>query len=197
MSAANQIHTSKSLAIYGALLGLYPTEYLREHKAELLQNFQDLEHTFSSKPELWLFMGRDLVVSLRPQILRTFWGQTGIVIIVLSTLWAYAAHHGVSRERAIEGFCCGYILGWFVGWLGKQWQVAPISHVPTIMRSLPMQATMIASMLLLVLITGGNAESHLILAGCYGFLLAWFAGWIGNGRRRHVRADGEPPTSTR
>lgn len=47
---------SRSLAMYGWLIELYPPEYLQQHRAEMLQNFEDLERTSSSKAALWLFM---------------------------------------------------------------------------------------------------------------------------------------------
>lgn len=197
MSGDNKNKCSTSLAVYSVLLGLYPRLYLRDHKSELLQNFEDFEHTLPSKIGLWLFIGRDLVVSLPPHIFRTLWGQTSIVILILSALLAYAGRHNASHQFAIQRFCVGYILGWFAGWHGKQWQTALLSYVPSIARSLPMQAAMVGGMLLLVNIAEGRSQSHVMLVACYGFLLAWFAGWIGNGRRRSVGTGGEPPNSTR
>lgn len=67
---------SRSLAMYGLLLELYPREYLRQHRAEMLQNFEDFERTSSSKAALWLFMGKDLVISLMSHYTNSFWGQT-------------------------------------------------------------------------------------------------------------------------
>jgi len=57
--------TSRSLAIYGLLLGLYPRPYLQRHRAEMLQNFQDLEQASPSKSALWLLIERDLLDKLR------------------------------------------------------------------------------------------------------------------------------------
>ena len=64
---------SQSLAMYGLLIELYPPEYL--HRAEMLQNFEDLERTSSSKAALWLFMGKDLMISLMSQYINSLWGQ--------------------------------------------------------------------------------------------------------------------------
>jgi hypothetical protein len=36
---------------------------LGQHRAELLQNLEDLEQASSSKVELWLFIGKDLAIS--------------------------------------------------------------------------------------------------------------------------------------
>lgn len=64
MARVEQNRTSRSLAIYGLFLELYPPDYLRQHRAEMLQNFEDLECTSSSKAALWLFIGKDLMISL-------------------------------------------------------------------------------------------------------------------------------------
>lgn len=183
MARTEKNGASRSLAIYGLLLELYPRPYLQRHRAEMLQNFQDIEHASPSKPALWLFIGRDLVVSLRSQFTRTLWGQTTIVALVLAVLLVYAGRHTIARERLIEGFCFGYILGWFVGWLSKRWQTSSVSRVPNGVRSLMAQATIIAGVLALVIVAwgiGSSPQNHLIWTLCYGFLLAWFAGWIGN-----------------
>jgi hypothetical protein len=50
--------------MYRLFLELYPPEYLQEHRAEMLQNFEDLERASSSKAALWLFIGKDLMISL-------------------------------------------------------------------------------------------------------------------------------------
>jgi hypothetical protein len=56
-----QCGTSRSRAIYGLLLKLYPHPYLQQHRAELLRNFEDLEQASRSTIALWLFLGKDLV----------------------------------------------------------------------------------------------------------------------------------------
>ncbi len=189
MVRTGQNETSRSLAIYGLLLELYPGPYLQRHRAEMLHNFQDLEQASPSKSALWLFIGRDLLVSLRSQITRTFWGQTTIVVLVLSVMLIYAGGHDVARERLIEGSCFGYIPGWFAGWFGRRWQASSVSRVPNRIRSLPTQATIVVGMLVLVIAArgvGSTLQNHLIWTLCYGFLLAWFTGWLGN--RRQARS---------
>jgi hypothetical protein len=188
MAQAEQSRTSRSLAIYGLLLELYPRPYLQQHRAEMLQNFQDLEQASPSKAELWLFIGRDLAVSLRSQFTKTFWGQTTIVVLVLAILLLYTERHAVARRHPTEACCFGYILGWFAGWFGKRWQASSISRAPSYIRSLPAQTMIVVSVLVLVMAVAGvgsSAQNHVIWALCYGFLLAWIAGWIGN--RRQMR----------
>jgi uncharacterized membrane protein YbaN (DUF454 family) len=186
MAQAEQSRTSRSLAIYGLLLELYPRPYLQQHRAEMLQNFQDLEQASPSKAELWLFLARDLAVSLRSQFTKTLWGQTTIVVLVLAIVLAYTERHAVARRHPTEGCCLGYILGWFTGWFGKQWQASSTSRAPSHIRSLPAQAMIVVSLLVLVIAVtavGSGAQNHVVWALCYGFLLAWIAGWVGNRRQ--------------
>lgn len=77
----------------------------------MLQNFQDLERASLSKAELWLFLARDLAVSLRSQFTNTLWGQTAIVVLVLAIPLTYTERHPVARRHPTEGCRLGYILG--------------------------------------------------------------------------------------
>ncbi|HZT04236.1 MAG TPA: hypothetical protein VFA39_18445 [Steroidobacteraceae bacterium] len=182
------------MAIYGLLLNLYPRPYLQQHRAEMLQNFQDLEQASPSKAKLWLFLANDLAISLRSQFIKTVWGQTVIVILVLSILLVYAGCHAVAREP-IESFCFGYILGWF----GRQWQVS-VSDRSTWISSLPTRATFIVGVIVFAIAAwraGSGSQSHFIWAFCYGLLLAWFAGWIGSRQQNRSSAGSGPPHSDR
>lgn len=190
MARTEQNGASRSLAIYGLLLELYPRPYLQRHRAEMLQNFEDLEQDSLSKPALWLLIGRDLVVSLRSHFTRTLWGQAAMVVLVLAIVLVYTEHHAVARRHPTEACCFGYILGWFTGWFGRQWQASSISRAPSYIRSLPAQAMIVVSALGLVIAVAGvgsRTQSHVIIwALCYGFLLAWGSGWLGS--RRQARA---------
>ena len=46
-------HPSRSLAVYGFLLRMYAPDFLARHRAEMLQNFEDLENASSSTAALW------------------------------------------------------------------------------------------------------------------------------------------------
>lgn len=190
MALTEHPEMSRSLAIYGLLLGLYPRPYLQRHRAEMLQNFQDFEQASRSKSALWLLIGRDLLVSLRSQFTRTLWGQTAMVVLVLAIVLAYTEDHAVARRHPTEACCFGYILGWFAGWFGKQWQASSISRAPSYIRSLPAQATIVVSVLGLVIAgtgLGPRGQSHIIIwTFCYGVLLAWGPGWLGS--RREARS---------
>jgi hypothetical protein len=190
MAHIEQNGTSRSQAIYGLLLELYPRPYLERHRAEMLQNFQDLEQASPSKSALWLFVGKDLLVSLQSQFTRTLWGQTSMVVLVLAIVLVYAEHHAVARQHPTEACCIGYSLGWFAGWFGQQWQASSISRAPSYIRSFPAQSMIVVSALGLVIAiagVGSHTQNHVIIwTFCYGVLLAWGPGWLGS--RRQARA---------
>lgn len=180
--------TSRDLAIYALLLQLYPRAYRRRHRAELLQNFQDLEREFASKAALWRFIARDLAVSLRHQLTRTLWGQTAIRFAILSLMLALV--HGYPRrdEHAVWTFCCGYALGWFAGWFGRQWRLSSSGGPPAFVRSFGGQAALLVCALTALLAAARlfpDLQERFVFACCYGTALAWFSGWQGN--YQHMR----------
>jgi predicted permease len=77
---------SGSILIYGLLLEIYLRRYLRRHREELLQNFRDLEQDLSSNSALWSFIAKDLAVSFRSEVMRTFWGQIAVVFTALGLM---------------------------------------------------------------------------------------------------------------
>ena len=80
---------SRSLAVYAFLLGIYAPEFLARHRAEMLQNFEDLENASSSKATLWLLIGEDLMLSLISRnIPKSVWGHTAPLFIVLTAVLA-------------------------------------------------------------------------------------------------------------
>jgi len=93
----------------------------------MLQNFEDLEHTSSSKAALWLFIGKDLMISLLSHNnRRSLLGQTTLVLVilavVLAVLWVFTSHHYFIGAATV---CYGFVIGWFAGWLGKRRQIRP------------------------------------------------------------------------
>jgi CubicO group peptidase (beta-lactamase class C family) len=84
MGQAGRNTRSHSLAVYALLLELYAPEFLARHRAEMLQNFEDLENASSSKAALWLLVGEDLMLSLISRnIPKSIWGHAAPVFIVL------------------------------------------------------------------------------------------------------------------
>jgi hypothetical protein len=125
MTRIEQKSGSRSLAMYALLLELYAPEFLEQHRAELLQNFEDLENASSSKAALWLFIGRDLMISLISRnIPKSLWGQTTLMFIVLAVVLAvlrvFTSHHYFMGAVTV---CYGFVIGWFAGWMGKQRQI--------------------------------------------------------------------------
>jgi hypothetical protein len=64
------------------------------------------------------------MISLRSQYLSSFWGQTGLMLIILAAVLAVlrvvASHHYFMGAATV---CYGFVIGWFAGWLGKQRQM--------------------------------------------------------------------------
>lgn len=177
--------SSRSRAIYSLLLELYPRAYLRRHRAELLQNFQDLERDLPSKAALWRLIIRDLAVSLWSELVRTFRGQTAIRFAMLSLMLLLVSRYP-QRQPAARIFCCGYALGWFAGWYGRQWRMRAGAQSAGFVRSFSGQAAMLAGAIIIVLATAARfpaLQERLALAFCYAALLAWLSGWWVNYRR--------------
>jgi Cytochrome c oxidase subunit IIa family len=75
---------SRSLRLYARLLELYPPAFLQRHRAEMLQNFADLEDASTSKTALWLLIGKDLTMSLIPHF---FGSRLGNYVIGVVFTW--------------------------------------------------------------------------------------------------------------
>ncbi len=108
---------SRSWVLYRWLLNLYPPEYLQQHRAEMLQNFEDLEHASSSKVALWLFIGQDLVISLichlaerQMKSLNTLSAYvTGVLIV-----WAAIFAIGYFLKGSTPGYPMLHVFGGFL-----------------------------------------------------------------------------------
>src|SRR5690348_2715351 len=96
---------SRSVAAYTFLLGIYAPEFLARHRAEMLQNFEDLENASSSTAALWLLIGEDLMRSLiSRKIPKSVWGHGAPVVIVLAVLlgiWRAFAFESVGEPEAV------------------------------------------------------------------------------------------------
>jgi hypothetical protein len=75
---------SRSLRLYARLLELYPPSFLQRHRAEMLQNFADLEDAAESKAKLWLMIGKDLAMSL---VSHFFGSRLGHYVIAVLVTW--------------------------------------------------------------------------------------------------------------
>lgn len=172
--------------MYRLLLWLYPAPYLRQHRAEMLQNFQDIEAASPSTISLWAFILKDLVVSLRTHFRRSFWAQAAVILTVLATIVVHAREYPLAKEHCIWGFCFGYLPGWLSGWLGKWRQTRSMSSAW--LHSLSCQSAMVLGALaLLMVIARGfpTALEHALWGLAFGFLYGWPAGWMR--KRLHIR----------
>jgi hypothetical protein len=127
MAGIGQKTGSWSLGIYALLLKLYAPEFLEQHRAELLQNFEDFEKASPSNAALWLFIGKDLMISLISRNTpKSLWGQTAlmfiILAIVLAVLHAFTSRHYFLGAATV---CYGFVIGWFAGWMGKRASLRP------------------------------------------------------------------------
>jgi len=82
MTGPARLKRSRSLRLYARLLELYPPSFLQRHRAEMLQNFADLEGAAESKAKLWLLIGEDLVMSLIAQFFGSRLGRYVIAVVV-------------------------------------------------------------------------------------------------------------------
>src|SRR4029450_1563544 len=109
----------RSLVVSALLLELYAPEFLAQHRAEMLQNFEDLENASSSKAALWLLIGEDLMLSLISRnIPKSLWGQTALMFIVLAVvlavLRAFTSQHYFMGAVTV---CYGFVIGGLAGWV--------------------------------------------------------------------------------
>jgi hypothetical protein len=93
------------------LLDLYPPAFLQRHRAEMLQNFADLEDTAASKAELWLLIGKDLMMSLVPQF---FASQLGHYVIAVLAAWILLFTIGYFLHGPTPGYPALHVFGGFL-----------------------------------------------------------------------------------
>jgi hypothetical protein len=103
------------LRLYARLLELYPPSFLQQHRAEMLQNFADLENAEEPKAKLWLLIGKDLATSLISQFFRSRLGKyVNAVFVTWMLLFAigyfsYGPTPGHPALHAFEGFLPGML----------------------------------------------------------------------------------------
>lgn len=104
---------SRSLRLYARLLELYPTAFLQRHRAEMLQNFADLEDATASKTALWLLIGKDLTMSLIPHFFGSRLGHYVIAVLVTWILLFVVGYlfYGPTPGRPVLHAFPGVLLG--------------------------------------------------------------------------------------
>jgi CubicO group peptidase (beta-lactamase class C family) len=97
------------MAVYGFFLKLYAPEFLARHRAEMLQDFEDLEKASSSTAALWLLIGEDLMLSfISRKIPKSFWGYAAPIFAVLTVVFAIWGAFGYDATRAGDPEALGF-----------------------------------------------------------------------------------------
>jgi hypothetical protein len=112
---------SRSLRLYARLLELYPPSFLQRHRAEMLQNFADLEEA-ESKAKLWLLIGKDLAMSLMSQFFETRLGHYVIAVLatwILIFVIGYFFHGPTPGHPALHAFA-GFLPGMLAMYLATR-----------------------------------------------------------------------------
>jgi len=102
---------SRSLRLYARLLELYSPAFLQRHRAEMLQNFADLEDAASSKAALWLLIGKDLTMSL---ISHFFASRLGGYVIAVLVTWILISAIGYFFYGPTPGRAALHVFGGFL-----------------------------------------------------------------------------------
>jgi hypothetical protein len=116
-----------SLRLYARLLALYPPAFLQRHRAEMLQNFADLEGATASKAELWWLIGKDLTMSLAAQFFASQLGRyviAAVVAWVLFLVGGYFAYGPTPGRPALHAFA-GFVPGMLAVYLALRLFGAP------------------------------------------------------------------------
>jgi hypothetical protein len=159
---------SRSLRLYARLLELYPPGFLQRHRAEMLQNFADLEAGAASKAALWLLIGKDLTMSLGSHF---FASRLGHYVIAVLVAWMLFFAIGYFRYGPTPGHPALHAFGGFL--LGM-----PSMYIATRLYGTPQNSgyvigALVASVLLFTVgyLRYGGAPGHPILQVFGGFLL--------------------------
>jgi hypothetical protein len=120
---------SRSLRLYAQLLPLYPPAFLQRHRAEMLQNFADLEDASASTGALWLLIGKDLTMSLISQFLKSGLGQYVIGVFVawiLLFVVGYFLSGGTPRPgHPVVHVFAGFLLGMLAMYIATRFYRTP------------------------------------------------------------------------
>jgi hypothetical protein len=159
---------SRSLRLYARLLELYPPAFLQRHRAEMLQNFADLEDAASSKAALWLLIGKDLTMSLVPHFFASRLGNYVTAVLVAWMLLFVIGYlfYGPTPGRPALHVFPGFLLGMLSLYIATRLYGTPQS-------SLYVMGVLVASILLFTIgyFSYGSTPGHPILQVFGGFLL--------------------------
>ncbi len=111
MTGPERQKVTRSLRLYARLLQLYPPEFLQRHRAEMLQNFTDLEDATASKAQLWLLIGKDLAMSLISDFLAS---RLGVYVISVLVAWMLLFTIGYFTYGSTPGYPALHVFGGFL-----------------------------------------------------------------------------------
>jgi hypothetical protein len=150
------------------LLELYPPAFLQRHRAEMLQNFADLEDSAASKAALWLLIGKDLTMSLIPHFFASRLGNYVIAVLVAWMLLFTIGYffYGPTPGRPALHVFPGFLLGMLSLYLATRLYGTPQSSLYVI-------SVLVASILLFTIGYSryGGTPAYPILQVFGGFLL--------------------------
>ena len=120
---------SRSFRLYARLLELYPPAFLQRHRAEMLQNFADLEGAAGSKAALWLLIGKDLPMSLISHFVGSRLGRYVIGVFVAWMLLFAAGYflRGPTPGHPVLHVFAGFLLGMLSMYIATRFYGTPRS----------------------------------------------------------------------
>ena len=176
---------SRSLRVYARLLELYPPSFLQRHRAEMLQNFADLEDAAQTKAKLWLLIGKDLAMSLTSHFFASRLGHYVIAVLVTWLLIfaiGYFFYRPTPGRPALHAFV-GFLPGMLAMYVATRLYGTPQTSISNFFRSrfdIYVIGVFVACILLFVIgyYFYGPTRGHPALQVFGGFLLGMLAMYI-------------------
>ena len=185
MTSPARLKQSRSLRLYARLLGLYPPSFLQRHRAEMLQNFADLEDAAQTKAKLWLLIGKDLAMSLTSHFFASRLGHYVIAVLVTWLLIfaiGYFFYRPTPGRPALHAFV-GFLPGMLAMYVATRLYGTPQTSISNFFRSrfdIYVIGVFVACILLFVIgyYFYGPTRGHPALQVFGGFLLGMLAMYI-------------------
>ena len=185
MTSPARLKQSRSLRLYARLLELYPPSFLQRHRAEMLQNFADLEDAAQTKAKLWLLIGKDLAMSLTSNFFASRLGHYVIAVLVTWLLIfaiGYFFYRPTPGRPALHAFV-GFLPGMLAMYVATRLYGTPQTSISNFFRSrfdIYVIGVFVACILLFVIgyYFYGPTRGHPALQVFGGFLLGMLAMYI-------------------
>jgi hypothetical protein len=182
MTSPARLKQSRSLRVYARLLELYPPSFLQRHRAEMLQNFADLEDAAQTKAKLWLLIGKDLAMSLTSNFFASRLGHYVIAVLVTWLLIfaiGYFFYRPTPGRPALHAFA-GFLPGMLAMYVATRLYGTPQNSISNFFRSrfdIYVIGVFVACILLFVIgyYFYGPTRGHPALQVFGGFLLGMLA----------------------